>query len=267
MILAIDAGNTNVCLALFQEQTLLKGWRVLPGLFKDKGKAVSWIEKELAALGVLPGKVEASVISCVVPDLLQSLKESCTYLFSKEPLVLGTSSAPFPHSALIDNPEEVGTDLMVNAFAAHKLYRGPLLVVDFGTATTLSLIDGQGNFCGTVLAPGLQLSFQVLYESAAQLYQVPLEKPGKVLGTNTKEAMQSGIFWGYVSMIEGLIQRIKEENFKGMISKDFKVIATGGLSSLIVPSCPSIKERDVDLTLKGIALLYDSMLKGERPYV
>lgn len=259
MLLVIDAGNTNICLALFRERELLKVWRVLPDLFKDVHKYSQWLQNELTGLSFFPNDVKNIIISCVVPDLLSDLKEFCLDLFSQEVLVIGESSAPFPHSSLIDRPGEEGADLMANSFAAHTLYGGPLLVIDFGTATTLSLVDGSGNFCGTVIAPGVQLSLRALYQAAAKLPEVAMVKPRNVIGTNTIDSMQSGIFWGYVSMIEGLIQRIKDENFRGLLSKGFSVVATGGLSSLIAPSCSGITHIDPDLTLKGIAFIYETL--------
>lgn len=260
MLLVIDAGNTNICLALFREQELLKVWRALPDLFKDVHKCSQWLQNELTGSSFCPNDVKNIIISCVVPDLLSDIKAFCLDLFSQEVLVIGESSAPFPHSSLIDRPGEEGADLMANAFAAHTLYGGgPLLVIDFGTATTLSLVDGSGNFCGTVIAPGVQLSLHALYQAAAKLPEVAIIKPRNVIGTNTVDSIQSGIFWGYVSMIEGLIQCIKDENFRGLLSKEFKVVATGGLSSLIAPSCSRITHIDFDLTLKGIALIYETL--------
>lgn len=268
MLLAIDAGNTTICFALFQERRLLKKWRIATPapveVCTDIPKEWSArLRHELTAMGFSDDDIEDVIISCVVPKFLRALHDFCLRCFSREPFVVGEPSLPLPVASLIDRPGEEGADLMANAFAAHVLYQGPLLVIDFGTATTLSLVDHQGNFCGAIIAPGVNVSLQALYQSAAKLPEVPVIKPRNVIGTNTIDAMQSGIFWGYISMIEGLVARIKAENFRGLVQDGLKVVATGGLSSLIAPSCSAITHIDADLTVKGLAFIYETLEKGK----
>jgi type III pantothenate kinase len=261
MLFVVDIGNTDICLSLFQGREILRIGRIRTHQPKAVEKCLKWVLKVVQAEDFPFSEIENTIISCVVPTLLTPFKEACVKVFSKEPLVLGEVSAPFPILSLIDQPGEEGTDLMANAYAAHMLYQGPLLVVDFGTATTLSLIDQQGNFCGTVIAPGVHLSLQALSLNAAKLPEVSIKKPKQIMGTNTVDSIQSGIFWGYVSMIEGLIHRIKKENFRNLLQGKFEIVATGGLSSLIVPSCSMITHVEPHLTLRGIAFIYESLFE------
>jgi type III pantothenate kinase len=153
---------------------------------------------------------------------------------------------------LTDRPDEVGTDRLVNSLAAHKIYGGPIIVVDFGTATTFDVINEKGAYIGGVISPGVHLSMDALDKATARLPRIAISKPNKIIGTNTVSAMQSGIFWGYISLLEGIISRIKDENKSKMV-----VIATGGLSKLFSSHTSAIDNIDEDLTIKGIALTWN----------
>jgi type III pantothenate kinase len=194
--------------------------------------------------------VGAAVISSVVPQALTPLKSMCHEFFSCTARVVGDDlGVTIP--VAVDNPREVGADRLVNAVAAHTRYHGPLIVVDFGTATTFDVIDEEGRYCGGVIATGINLSLEALHRAAAKLPRVAVERPDRVIGTSTVSAMQSGVFWGYVSMIEGIVARIKTE-----FGVEMKVIATGGLAGLFAGAIDAIEHVDRDLTMAGLVELY-----------
>lgn len=258
MILTIDAGNTNVCCAIFDQDILRHTWRASTHLYKTADEWSVWLVNILSLQGIGRQEIEAVVISSVVPEALENLKKACREYFIDRILVIGDKSIDIGIKALIDYPEEAGADLLVNAVAAHHFYKGPLLIIDFGTATTVSLIDEKGNFCGVSIAPGINLSLSALSKAAAKLPDIHFAKPKRVVGTNTIDSMQSGVFWGYISMIEGLVHRIKQEQKErfSSLTSDLKVIATGGLSPLIAKEANMINFHDPDLTLKGLNIIY-----------
>jgi type III pantothenate kinase len=191
--------------------------------------------------------ITAAIIASVVPAMVFGLKTLCRRYFKCEPLVVGDEGVNLGLSILLDRPEEVGADRLVNAVAAHKYYKGPMIVIDFGTATTFDVVDGEGNYCGGAISPGINLSLQALHMAAAKLPRVAIGRPRQVIGRATVPAMQSGIFWGYVGLIEGLVKRIKEE-----FGSDMLVLATGGLAPLFAEATKVIDELDADLTLRGL---------------
>jgi type III pantothenate kinase len=170
--------------------------------------------------------------------------------FATSALVVGEAGVKLGIEARIDQPSEAGADRLVNAVAAHVFYGGPLIVVDFGTATTFDLVDAQGNYCGGVISPGINLSLEALYMTAAKLPHVAIRRPLKVIGTATVPAMQSGIFWGYVGLIEGIVVRMRAE-----YPAPLKVVATGGLATMFSEATEVIQHIDPDLTLKGLVLI------------
>ena len=182
---------------------------------------------------------------------------------------MGEDEAPFPTQAWIDHPSEAGADLRVNAFAAHVFYQGPLIVIGFGTATTISLVNDQGDFCVTSIAPGVHIMGQALPRIAPHLPEINFKKPHSSLGLNTIDAMESGFFWGYLGLTQGLIAHLQQQQLllfpaKNLEDKDsLKVIATGGYGALVAPHCPNITNLDSDLTLKGLALIFETKLKGK----
>ncbi len=196
------------------------------------------------------------MISSVVPQALTPLKSMCREFFSCTAKVV-TENLGVTIPIVIDNPREVGADRLVNAVAAHKRYRGPLIVVDFGTATTFDVIDGDGRYCGGVIATGINLSLEALHRAAAKLPRVAVERPPQVIGSSTVTAMQSGVYWGYVSLVEGMVARIKAE-----FGEPMKVIATGGLAGLFAGATDVIEHVDRDLTMAGLVELF----YADQPY-
>ncbi|MBM3566382.1 MAG: type III pantothenate kinase, partial [Alphaproteobacteria bacterium] len=186
-----------------------------------------------------------------VPATLFSLKTMCRKYFNCDPLVVGDADIKLGVEIKVDHPEEVGADRLVNAVAARESYKGAMIVIDFGTATTFDIIDEDGNYCGGIIAPGVNLSAEALHMAAAKLPRVAIGRPDRIIGTNTVAAMKSGIYWGYVAMIEGLIARIRKEYGAPM-----DVIATGGLAPLFTDATDTITRADLDLTLRGLLSIY-----------
>ena len=227
MLLTIDAGNTNIVFAVFEGETLRGEWRSSSDTRRTADEYGIWLA-QLMALGDLKREaVDAAIIATVVPETLYSLKLLCRKYFHADPLIVGEPSVKLGIDVKVESPEEVGADRLVNAVGAHARHGGPLIVIDFGTATTFDVIDKDGNYRGGAIAPGINLSLDALHAAAAKLPRVAVQRPQSVIGRRTVGAMQSGIYWGYVGLIEGLTERIKEE-----FGEDMKVIATGGLAPL-----------------------------------
>ncbi len=252
MLLAIDSGNTNIVFAVFGDDGESVGeWRSSSDAERTADEFGIWLNQLMELDGIERARIDAAIIACVVPAVLFSLKTLCRKYFNCDPLIVGEPGVELGIEVLVDQPDEVGADRLANAVAAGNGYGGPLIVVDFGTATTFDVIDGDGNYTGGVIAPGINLSLEALHMAAAKLPRVAIGKPGHVIGKGTVEAMQSGIFYGYVSMIEGLVARIEDETGGKM-----KVIATGGLASLFSGATDSIDQADPDLTLKGLLAVH-----------
>jgi len=253
MLLAIDSGNTNIVFAVFDfDGTVQDEWRSSTDANRTADEFGIWLEQLMALSGLSRDRISNAIIATVVPATLFSLKSLCRKYFSCEPLVIGDDGVDLGLEVLIDRPEEVGADRLVNAVAAHERYGGPMIVVDFGTATTFDVIDGEGNYCGGAIAPGINLSLEALHQAAAQLPRVGVTRPGPVIGKTTVDAMVSGTFWGYLGMIEGMVVRIREEFGRA----DMQVIATGGLAPLFSEYCDVIDTADGDLTLRGLFSIY-----------
>lgn len=261
MYLVADIGNTNVCLAVFHGQTLRCAWRFPSNQHLTPKGWKALIEKKLFEETLSWKEMQGFLVSCVVPPLLEIFEAFGQEIFGEAFGVVGQGKAAYPHKALIDRPGEAGADLMVNAFAAHHLYGGPLFIVDFGTATTFSRIDDQGNFCGVAIAPGLNLAADALFAGAANLFRLSFEKPQRVIGTNTQDSVRSGLFWGYLGLVEGLLERAFEEHRPLFASQTPLVIATGGLGETFSKETPLITKYEPDLTLRGLGLLYQKMQK------
>jgi type III pantothenate kinase len=254
MLLVIDAGNTNVVFAVFEGKKLIDQWRISTDAKRTADEYGVWLTQVLEHSGVDPKKITGAVLASVVPQALFDLRQLAKRYFNCELFVIGDPRLTIKTGVkvLIDNPAEVGADRLVNAFAAWRKYQEPLIVIDFGTATTFDVVSGEGNYIGGVIAPGVNLSLDALQKAAAKLPTVAIQKPEKVIGTNTVGAMQSGIYYGYVSLIEGIAARIQGEYRKPM-----KVIATGGLASLYAKACPAIEHLEPDLTIFGLKDLYE----------
>lgn len=250
LLLAIDVGNTNTVFALYDGTLALGQWRLSTVRERTADEYAAALTQLITYRGHDPHAVADAVISSVVPEALWPLKTMCREIFRCTPRVVGDDlGVTIP--VVIENPREVGADRLVNAVAARSRYGGPLIVVDFGTATTFDVIDGEGRYCGGVIAAGVNLSLEALHMAAAKLPRVPVERPHAVIGTSTVSAMQSGVYWGYVGLIEGVIERIRKEYGEPM-----KVIATGGLAGLFASGTEIIEHVDRDLTMAGLVELF-----------
>jgi type III pantothenate kinase len=251
MLLVIDSGNTNIVFALFEEERLIGQWRSSTDPNRTADEFGMWLCQLMFMDGIDRKKIKACIMASVVPAVVFSLKQLCHRYFNCEALVVGDDKVLLGCRILTDRPDEVGADRLVNAIAAHKQYESPLIVVDFGTATTFDVVDHQGNYLGGAIAPGINLSLEALHSAAAKLPRVAIGRPKKVIGTGTVSAMQSGIYWGYVGLIEGLVSRIKAE-----LGCALTVVATGGLAPLFAEATSFIHHLDSDLTLKGLLEVY-----------
>lgn len=247
MLLAIDSGNTNIVFAVFDGMQVRGEWRSSTTAERTADEYGVWLTQLMSIEGLGRDAVDAAIIATVVPATLFSLKTLCRKYFHCEPLVVGEPSVELGLAVLLDRPEEVGADRLVNAVAAHRCYNGPLIIIDFGTATTFDVVDAQGNYCGGAIAPGPNLSLEALHLAAAKLPRVAIGRPRAVIGKATVPAMQSGVFWGYIGLIEGLVQRIQEE-----FGAPMTVVATGGLAPLFKDATKVIHHIDPDLTLRGL---------------
>jgi type III pantothenate kinase len=252
MLLAIDSGNSNVVFAVFNgDGEVIGEWRAATSANRTADEFGVWLGQLMDSDGIPRGKVNSAIIATVVPANLVHLQSLCDKYFHCTPLAVGKAEVDLGIQVLIDNPSEVGADRLCNAVAAHASYAGPLLVVDFGTATTFDVVDANGDYRGGVIYPGINLSLEALHLGAAQLPRVAVDKPDKVIGTGTVAAMQSGIFWGHVAIIEGLAKRISDE-----YGAPLNVVATGGLAPLFAEATDTIKYCDQYLTLRGLYLLH-----------
>ena len=255
MLLAIDSGNTNLVVGVFDGAEIKGQWRAKTDPTRTSIDYTELFSKWLADLGITPGHFDGAIIASVVPVTTEPLLGACSQAISCTARVVGDNDLNLGLEILVDQPSEVGADRLVNAVAAHTRYGGPLVIVDFGTATTFDVVDGAGNYRGGVIAPGVGLSLQALHQAAAKLPKVDAEKPAKVIGTDTVGAMQSGIYWGYISLIEGIVQRVTDE-FDAKEGKIWTVLATGGLASLFADGTEVIHRVDADLTLHGLAEIF-----------
>lgn len=252
MLLAIDSGNTNAVFAVYEGDTLRASWRVSTNARRTADEYAVWLTQLLGLAGLTPGDIDATVIANVVPDAAFNLLSLCRRYLNSEPLVIGSADCNPGIGIDVDMPAQgVGADRIANSVAAQDRYKVPLMVIDFGTATNFDVVDKKGNYCGGIIAPGPNLSLQALEMAAAQLPHIAIKKPPAVVGRNTISAMESGVFWGYVGMLEGLVRRIREERGETM-----GTVATGGLAPLFANATDAIEKVDPDLTLWGLRLIY-----------
>ena len=249
MLIVVDAGNTNIVFAVHDGAEWRGTWRIATDAQRTSDEYAVWLLTLMQLSGLRREQIDAAVIGTVVPAALYHLRRLCRDWFAVEPLV-ARASLDWGFDINVDNPEEVGADRLLNTLAGHQTYGGPLIVVDFGTATTFDVANGDGAYIGGIIAPGIHLSIEALHRAAARLPRIGIARPQAVIGRNTVAAMQSGVYWGYVAMIEGLVARIRAE-----YDADLKVIATGGLASLVAEGTATIGHIDPDLTLEGLRLL------------
>lgn len=252
MLLVVDVGNTNTVFGVYEHKKLLSHWRIrtIHGQTADEFGMLVWNLFQWAGLSMKD--VRAVVVSCVVPPLLRAIHELCQRYFGVSPLVVGPGiKTGMP--ILYDNPKEVGADRIVNGVAAFERYGQGVIVVDFGTATTFDMISPRGEYLGGAIAPGVGVASEALFQRTAQLPKVEFAKPASVLGKNTVSSIQSGLFWGYVGLVDGIVERLKKEYGDGTT----RVVATGGLAQVIAPESKTIEEVDEFLLLEGMRIIYE----------
>ncbi|MDD3836595.1 MAG: type III pantothenate kinase [Phenylobacterium sp.] len=251
MLLAIEQGNTNTMFAVHDGERWIAQWRAATDSTRTADEYAVWLSQLLHMAGLQMGVLDECIISSVVPQSIFNLRNLARRYLHTEPLVIG-ENADLGIQVRIDKPSEAGADRLVNAIGAHVAYPGALIVIDSGTATTFDVVAADGAFEGGVIAPGINLSMEALHTAAAKLPRVAIQKPRRVVGKDTVTAMQSGVFWGYIALIEGLISRIKAEWDVPMT-----VIATGGVASLFHGATASIDHFDPDLTIRGMLEIHD----------
>ena len=257
MLLAIDAGNTNLVFALVEDGAIRARWRIATDPRRTADQYAVWLHQLLELEGFTRADVSAVIIGTVVPRALHNLEVLAQKYFKVEPLVAGQGAAEWGIALDVADPKTVGADRVLNVIAAHALYEGDLIIIDFGTATTFDVVDFTGAYKGGVIAPGINLSLDALVAAAAKLPRIAIEAPESttVIGRTTEEQMQIGIYWGYVAMIEGLVVRTKTE-----IGRPVRVIATGGLATLFDAHTEAFDAIEGDLTIQGLAMLYQRTL-------
>ncbi|NMO97766.1 type III pantothenate kinase [Paenibacillus lemnae] len=253
MILVVDVGNTNIVLGVYKGKELLHDFRISTSRQSTVDEYGVLIHNLFQMSQISVNDIEGVIVSSVVPPLVRVVEEMCLKYLKRDPLIVG----PGIKTGLNlrnENPREVGADRIVNAVAAVEKYgEGPLIVVDFGTATTFDCIDASGSYLGGAIVPGIGIAAEALVQRASKLPRIELEKPKKAIGRNTVHAMQSGIIFGYAGQVEGLVKRIKAE----MGTDTVKVVATGGLAELISGETGCIDEIDPLLTLEGLRIIYE----------
>ena len=259
MLLAIDSGNTNIVFAVYDRADTLRGsWRASTEAKRTADEYAVWLTQLMALEGLTPADIGGAIIANVVPATMYALETLCARYFDVTPLVIGAPGVDLGIEVRVERPDQVGEDRVVNAVAAHARYGGPLIVIDFGTATTFDVIGEDGAYEGGVIAPGINLSLEALDRAAAKLPRIAIkEPPQRVIGQATVPAMESGAYWGYVGLIEGLVTRIKAEDGRAL-----KVVATGGLAPLFARATDCIEEVDLDLTLRGLLAVYRANRKA-----
>lgn len=251
MLLVIDVGNSNIVFGMYDQETLLRHWRVATDKSKTSDEYGILLHSLFAQASLSFSQIKAIIISSVVPPLTGVLEALCKDYFGLVAYVVGPgikTGMPIQY----DNPREVGADRIVNAVAGFEKHRCPLVIVDFGTATTFDYVNARGEYCGGAIAPGLAISLEALFQRASKLPRVDICRPPFVIAKNTVNSMQAGVYYGYVGLVDGIVERIVTE-----CGEQPRVIATGGLAKLIAPESKTIDEVDSNLTLEGLRILYE----------
>jgi type III pantothenate kinase len=249
MLLAIDCGNTNTVFSIWDGTGFLATWRLGTDHRRTADEYFVWLSS-LMLLTKTDAKVTGAIISSTVPRVVFNLRVLCNRYFDCRPLVVGRADCRLPVAPRVDPGTTVGPDRLVNTVAGFDRHGGDLIIVDFGTATTLDVVDTDGAYIGGVIAPGVNLSLEALHMAAAALPHVDITKPAKTIGTNTVACMQSGVYWGYIGLVEGIVARIRAERDRPM-----KVIATGGLAPLFQQDTAVFDRVEDDLTMHGLVLI------------
>jgi len=260
MLLAIDAGNTNVVFAVVDKREIKARWRIATDPRRTADEYSVWLHQLLALEGLSRNDIGAVIVGTVVPRATHNLEVLASKYFGVSALIAGQGKAAWPIALDVDEPQNVGADRVLNAIAVHAKYPGDLVVVDFGTATTFDVVDSAGAYKGGIIAPGLNLSLEALVSAAAKLPRIAIEEPkgDGVIGRTTEDQMLAGIYWGYVAMIEGLLNRMKAE-----IGGAVTVVGTGGLAALFAKRTDLFDAVEPDLTIQGLSLLYEKIAASE----
>lgn len=254
MLLAIDAGNTNVVFALLKDRAIVARWRIATDPRRTADEYAVWLSQLLQLEGYDRSDIHGVIIATVVPRALHNLQTLARKYFGGEPLIAGQPPVEWGIEIDVKEPGSLGADRAVNTIAAHALYPGDLIVIDFGTATTFDVVDYAGAYKGGIICPGINLSLDALVTAAAKLPRIAIEAPAdmSVIGRDTVSQMHIGIYWGYIAMMEGLVARLKAE-----VGRPVKVIATGGLAILFEKQTAVFDHVEPDLTIQGLAMLWD----------
>ncbi|TPW35755.1 type III pantothenate kinase [Oecophyllibacter saccharovorans] len=260
MLLVIDAGNTNIVFALHDGKKWVGRWRISTDDHRTADEYAAWLLDLMERAGFGVESVQQAIIGTVVPAALYELRRFCRQWLYLDPLI-ANGTLDWGVEVCVESPDELGADRRLNGLAAHHLYGGPLIVVDFGTATTFDVVDSAGRYLGGAIAPGVNLSMDALHQAAARLPRVSIGRPAAAIGRNTTTAMRAGLYWGYLGLVEGLVRQIGQElsledkNSSGQSGRPFKVIATGGLAPLFGEGTQLFDVIAPDLTLEGLQLL------------
>lgn len=259
MILVMDVGNTNTEIGVYEKDSLICSWRFVSKTPRTSDEYAVLLQGFFENEHLDNREVESVIIASVVPNIMYSLKNSIKKLFNLEALVVGPGiKTGMP--ILTSDPAEVGADRIIDAVAAYHLYGGPVLVLDFGTATTYDYVDRNGAFCAKVTAPGVQIAAEALFRNAAQLPSIAIAKPVSILGKDTVTSMQAGLVYGYIGQVEYIVSRMIEE----IGEPDIKVVATGGLGRMFHEETQAIDVYDPQLSLKGLKIIHDKNMKKGR---
>ena len=256
MLLAIDIGNTHISVGIYRTDTLVAQWRLSADPTRLTDEYAVTLLTLLQQRGIPVNQIRGTVISSVVPALTPVWEDLAQRYLNSDALVVGPGTKTGVRVA-VDNPREVGADRIINTLAVHKRYGGPAIVVDLSTATIVDAVGPEGDYLGSAIAPGLGLAAEALFQRAARLYRVEIARPRAAIGKNTAASMQSGLVFGYVGLVEGLINRIRTEMEADGIQQPVKVIATGSLAPMIARESNLIQIIDQDLTLEGLRLIYE----------
>jgi type III pantothenate kinase len=251
MLLAVNSGNTNITFALYDGDEPRGVWKSAADPKRTADEYAAWLTQLMMLDGFTAEDVHAVIVANVVPAVTFNLKTLCRRYFRCEPMFVGDPGVALGIEVRLDRPEEVGADRVVNAIGGKDRFGSPLIVVDIGTATTFDVVDRDGNYCGGAIAPGINFSLQALEMGTAKLPRIEIRRTDRVIGRGTVSAMQSGLFWGYVGLIEGLVGRIQAE-----FGEPMRVIATGGLAPLFFGATSVLEASDPDLTLWGLRLIH-----------
>ncbi|MBI2304600.1 MAG: type III pantothenate kinase [Chloroflexi bacterium] len=250
-LLAIDIGNTEVALGVFQGEKLLDTWRLATDVHKTPDEYGVLLLNLLPRAGVSPEQIKGAILCCVVPPLVAPFQELCQRYLGVAPLVVGAGIKTGIRIAT-ENPREVGADRVADALAGFRIYGGPIIIIDFGTAITFDAVSGEGELLGVAIAPGIGIAAEALFQRAAKLPGVELVRPKQAIGRNTVTAMQSGLIFGYVGLVEGIVVRIKQE-----LGGAARVVATGGLAHVMAKETTIVEAVEPNLTLLGLRFIYE----------